>query len=444
MEETAVKRIMPHDPAAELSVLCSMMMDKTAIDQASEILIKNDFYEKQNGIVFEAMTELNNEGKPVDVVTLKDRLQEKGAPDETCSLEFLQGIMGLSITSVHVKYYADIVKENSLLRKLIRTNDEITGECYSHNKPLNVIFEETEKKIFDIVQRRNTGDFMPINKIVEDSIKKLQKIMMSGGGITGIATGFADLDQKLSGLQPSDLIIVAARPSMGKTAFALNIAQNAAIRNGETTAIFSLEMPGEQLVNRLIAMDATVDAHKMRTAELDDNEVEYIMESAIRVGASKLIIDDTSGITVSELRTKCRKYKIENDLKLVIIDYLQLMASEGKRNDSKNNEVSDISRALKSLARELRVPIIALSQLGRGPDRREKDHRPILSDLRDSGAIEQDADVVMFLYRDDYYNKDTAKKNIAEVIIAKQRNGPIGYTELVWRPQFTKFANLEK
>ena len=440
MDDTAIRRIMPHDSAAEESVVGSMLFDKEAIDLAGELLLKEDFYEKQYGIVFEAMVELNNAGKSVDMVTLQSYLKEKDVPDEIASLEFLQGIMQLYITSSNVKQYAEIVKKHSLLRRLIRVSDEISNDCYSQNKSLNVIFEDTEKKIFDIVQRKNTGDFTPINKIVETSIKRLQTIMMSGSRITGISTGFTDLDNTLSGLQPSDLILIAARPSMGKTAFALNIAQFAAVREKNCTAVFSLEMSKEQLVNRLLAMDATVDAQKLRNADLDDNEIEYIMESAVNMGSSKLIIDDTSGFSVSELRTKCRKYKIENDLKLVIIDYLQLM-SGGGRNESRQQEISDISRSLKSLAREINVPVVALSQLSRAVEKRD-DHRPMLSDLRESGAIEQDADVVMFLYREDYYNKDTERKNIAEVIVAKQRNGPIKTTELVWNPQFTKFRNM--
>ena len=439
MDDTAIKRIMPHDSAAEESVVGSMLFDKDAIDLAGELLLKEDFYEKQYGIVFEAMVELNNAGKSVDMVTLQSYLKEKDVPDEISSLEFLQGIMQLYISSSNVKQYAEIVKKHSLLRRLIRVSDEISNDCYSQNKSLNEIFEDTEKKIFDIVQRKNTGDFTPINKIVETSIKRLQTIMMSGSRITGISTGFTDLDNTLSGLQPSDLILIAARPSMGKTAFALNIAQYAAVRENNCTAIFSLEMSKEQLVNRLLAMDATVDAQKLRNADLEDNEIEYIMESAVKLGSSKLIIDDTSGISVSELRTKCRKYKIEHDLKLVIIDYLQLM-SGGGRNESRQQEISDISRSLKSLAREINVPVVALSQLSRAVEKRD-DHRPMLSDLRESGAIEQDADVVMFLYREDYYNKDTDRKNIAEVIVAKQRNGPVKTTELVWNPQFTKFRN---
>ncbi|HAU99782.1 MAG TPA: replicative DNA helicase, partial [Lachnospiraceae bacterium] len=289
---------MPHDSAAEESVVGSMLFDKEAIDLAGELLLKEDFYEKQYGIVFEAMVELNNAGKSVDMVTLQSYLKEKDVPDEIASLEFLQGIMQLYITSSNVKQYAEIVKKHSLLRRLIRVSDEISNDCYSQNKSLNVIFEDTEKKIFDIVQRKNTGDFTPINKIVETSIKRLQTIMMSGSRITGISTGFTDLDNTLSGLQPSDLILIAARPSMGKTAFALNIAQFAAVREKNCTAVFSLEMSKEQLVNRLLAMDATVDAQKLRNADLDDNEIEYIMESAVNLGSSKLIIDDTSGISV--------------------------------------------------------------------------------------------------------------------------------------------------
>ncbi|MCR4658360.1 MAG: replicative DNA helicase [Lachnospiraceae bacterium] len=443
MDESAVNRIKPHDSAAEKAVVGSMLMDRAAIGLASEILIKDDFYEKQYGIVFEAIVELDNEGKPIDIVSLKNRLREKNVPEEIISLEFLNEVMGLTITSAHVRQYAEYVKENSLLRKLIDTNDFISGECYAHNKPLNDIFEETEKRIFDIVAKRNTGDYVPINKIVENSLKKIQQVMMSGGGITGIATGFTDLDEMLSGLQPSDLVLIAARPSMGKTAFALNIALNVSLRNSLTTAIFSLEMPKESLVNRLIAMDATVDAQKLRKGNLDDNEVAYVMESAARIGSSKLIIDDVSSVTTSELRSKCRKYKIEHDLKLVIIDYLQLMSSgQSRGGDSRNQEISDISRALKSIARELDVPVIALSQLSRNAEKREG-HKPQLSDLRDSGAIEQDADVVMFLYREDYYDKGTEKKNITEINVAKQRNGPIGTVELVWRPQYTKFANKE-
>ena len=440
MDDAGFKRIMPHDTAAEQSVVGSMIVDREAIELAGEILIKEDFYEKQYGIVFQAMVELNNAGQPVDIVTLQNHLRESGVPDDISSLDFLRNIMELSITPTNVRQYSEIVKEQALLRRLIRVSDEIAGDCYSHKRPINEIFEDTEKKIFDIVQRRNTGDFVPVNRVVESVIRRIQAVMMSGNRITGIPTGFADIDGVLSGLQPSDLILIA-RPSMGKTAFALNIAQYAAVRNDNCTAVFSLEMSKEQLVNRLIAMDATVDAQKLRNASLEDTEIEYVMESAVRLGESRLIIDDTSGISVSELRTKCRKYKIEHDLKLVIIDYLQLM-SAGGRNDSRQQEISEISRGLKSLAREINVPVVALSQLSRAVEKRE-DHRPMLSDLRESGAIEQDADVVMFLYREDYYNKDTERKNIAEVIIAKQRNGPIGTKELVWSPQYTKFRNME-
>ncbi|HOO29153.1 MAG TPA: replicative DNA helicase, partial [Lachnospiraceae bacterium] len=304
------------------------------------------------------------------------------------------------------------------------------------------ILEDTEKRIFDIVQQRNSGDYTPINEIVMNALEKINAASQMKGNVTGIATGFNDLDYKTAGLQPSDLILIAARPSMGKTAFALNVAQHICFKLHMCAAIFSLEMSKEQLVNRLLSMESHVDSQHIRTGNMKDNDWESIVEGAGVIGKSKLIIDDTPGISISELRSKCRKYKLEHDLQIVIIDYLQLMSGSG-RSDSRQQEISDISRALKSLARELRVPVVALSQLSRAVEKRE-DHRPMLSDLRESGAIEQDADVVMFLYRDDYYNKETDKKGIAEVIIAKQRNGPIGTVELVWMEDLTKFASITR
>ncbi len=442
MEEALLKRVLPHSMEAEQSVIGSMIMDREAIVVASEIVRGEDFYNKQYGILFEAMVELNDESKPVDLVTLQDRLREKDVPPETCSPEFIRDLITAVPTSANIKYYAGIVAEKSTLRRLIRLNEEIANNCYVGKDSLENILADTEKRVFDLVQRRNTGEFVPIRQVVMNAMDNIEKASHNQGNVTGVATGFLDLDYKTAGMQPSDLILVAARPSMGKTAFVLNVAQYVAFRQNKTVAIFSLEMSKEQLVNRLFAMESKVDSQHLRTGDLSDTEWEKLIESAGVIGKSNLIIDDTPGISISELRSKCRKYKLEHNLEMIIIDYLQLMSGNGKSTDSRQQEISDISRSLKALARELHVPVIALSQLSRAVEQRP-DHRPMLSDLRESGAIEQDADVVMFIYRDDYYNKDTEKKGIAEIIIAKQRNGPIGTIELVWLPDFTKFANLD-
>ena len=443
MEEALLKRILPHSMEAEQSVIGSMIMDREAIVVASEIIVGDDFYSRQYGILFETMVELNDEGKPVDLVTLQDRLKEKDVPPEVSSLEFVRDLITAVPTSANIKYYANIVAEKSTLRKLIRINEEIANTCYVGKESLEVILEDTEKKVFDLVQRRNMEEFVPIRQIVMNAMDRIERASHNKGNVTGVATGFIDLDYRTAGMQPSDLILVAARPSMGKTAFVLNIAQYVAFRQRQTVAIFSLEMSKEQLVNRLFSMESKVDSQHLRTGNLSDEEWEKLIESAGAIGKSNLIIDDTPGISISELRSKCRKYKLEHHLDMIIIDYLQLMTGSGRGTDSRQQEISDISRSLKALARELSVPVIALSQLSRAVEQRP-DHRPMLSDLRESGAIEQDADVVMFIYRDDYYNKDTEKKNIAEIIIAKQRNGPIGTVELVWLPDFTKFGNLQK
>lgn len=443
VEEALLKRILPHSMEAEQSVIGSMIMDREAIVVASEIILGDDFYNKQYGILFDTMVELNDEGKPVDLVTLQDRLKEKDVPPEVSSLEFIRDLITAVPTSANIKYYANIVAEKSTLRKLIRLNEDIANTCYVGKESLEDILSDTEKRVFDLVQRRNTGEFVPIRQVVMNAMDNIEKASRNKGNVTGVATGFLDLDYRTAGMQPSDLILVAARPSMGKTAFVLNIAEYVAFKQNKTVAIFSLEMSKEQLVNRLFSMESKVDSQHLRTGNLSDAEWEKLIESAGIIGKSNLIIDDTPGISISEMRSKCRKYKLEHNLEMIIIDYLQLMSGSGKSSDSRQQEISDISRSLKALARELHVPVIALSQLSRAVEQRP-DHRPMLSDLRESGAIEQDADVVMFIYRDDYYNKDTEKKGIAEIIIAKQRNGPIGTVELVWLPDFTKFANLQK
>jgi len=428
---------------AEQSVVGSMIMDREAIIVASEIVLGEDFYNKQYGVVFDTMVELNDEGRPVDLVTLQDRLKEKDVPPEVSSLEFIRDLITAVPTSANIKHYANIVAEKATLRRLIRINEEIANTCYVGKDSLEDILADTEKRVFDLVQRRNTGEFVPIRQIVMNAMDNIEKASHNKGNVTGVASGFLDLDYRTAGMQPSDLILVAARPSMGKTAFVLNIAQYVAFKQAKTVAIFSLEMSKEQLVNRLFSMESKVDSQHLRTGNLSDVEWEKLIESAGAIGRSNLIIDDTPGISISELRSKCRKYKLEHNLEMIIIDYLQLMSGSGRSTDSRQQEISDISRSLKALARELGVPVLALSQLSRAVEQRP-DHRPMLSDLRESGAIEQDADVVMFIYRDDYYNKDTEKKGIAEIIVAKQRNGPIGTIELVWLPEYTKFANMQK
>ncbi len=442
MEEALIKRIMPNNLEAEQSVIGAMIMDREAVIVASETLVREDFYHQQYGVIFEAIVEIFNEEQPVDVITLQNRLREKDVPAELSSLEFVGELVTSVPTSANIKYYANIVKEKAMLRRLIKVNEDIANQCYLGRDSLEDIMADTERQIFNLLQNRAGGDFIPIKQIVINALEKIELASKTKGNVTGIATGFADLDYRMSGLQPSDLILVAARPSMGKTAFVLNIAQYVAFHSNLCTAVFSLEMSKEQLVNRLFALESRVDAQLLRSGNLADSDWEKLIEGAGIIGRSNLIIDDTPGISISELRSKCRKYKLEHDLKLIIIDYLQLMSGSG-RSDSRQQEISDISRSLKGLARELNVPVIALSQLSRQVEQRP-DHRPMLSDLRESGAIEQDADVVMFIYRDDYYNKDTENKNIAEIIIAKQRNGPIGTINLVWLPQFTKFVNMEK
>ena len=442
MQEALLKRNMPNSKEAEQSVIGSMIMDREAVIMASEILVREDFYYQDCGVLFESMLELYNEDQPIDVVTLQNRLREKDVPEQLKDIGFVGEMVTAVPTSANIKHYANIVKEKSMLRRLIKVNEEIASQCYLGRDSLEDIMADTEKKIFDLLQNRNSSDFVPIKQIVINALEKIEQASKTIGNVTGIATGFVDLDYRTSGLQPSDLVLVAARPSMGKTAFVLNIAQYVAFHSSLSTAIFSLEMSKEQLVNRLFSLESRVDAQLLRSGSLTDSDWEKLIEGAGTIGRSNLIIDDTPGISISELRSKCRKYKLEHDLKLIIIDYLQLMSGSG-RSDSRQQEISDISRSLKGLARELNVPVVALSQLSRQVEQRP-DHRPMLSDLRESGAIEQDADVVMFIYRDDYYNKDTPDKNIAEIIIAKQRNGPIGTINLVWLPQYTKFANMEK
>lgn len=444
MEEALIKRVMPHSIEAEQSVIGAMLMDKDAILAASEMISGQDFYQNAYGVIFDSIVEMFNEGKQIDLVSLKERLKEKDVPPEIASLEFMRDILDIVSTSVNVRQHAEIVSDKSMMRRLIRLNEQIANTCYAGKEPLPVILENTEKSVFELLQRRNSGEFVPIKQVVLNALERIEKAAKSKGVVTGIPTGFIDLDYKLSGLQPSDLILVAARPSMGKTAFVLNIAQYVAFKKEKGVAIFSLEMSKEQLVNRLFALESQVDSQALRTGNLKDSDWEKLIEGAGIIGKSNLIIDDTPGISVSELRSKCRKYKLEHDIQLIIIDYLQLMSGSARgRSESRQQEISEISRSLKALARELNVPVIALSQLSRAVEARPDKH-PMLSDLRESGAIEQDADVVMFIYRDEYYNRDSEKKKQAEIMIAKQRNGPIGTVDLAWLADYTKFANLSR
>lgn len=442
MDEALIKRVMPHSTEAEQSVIGSMLLDREAIMTVAEILSRDDFYHPMYGLLYEIISELFNEGKPADILTVQNRLKEKDAPPEVYELKYFTGLIGAVPTSANVRFYAEIVKNEAMKRRTIKVTEGIANDCYLGKKSTEEILQDTEKQIFDLIQRQGGSDTEDIRSIVLKAIENIENAAKNRGAVTGIATGFYDLDYKTAGLQKADLILIAARPSVGKTAFALNIAEFVALRSKTTTAIFSLEMSRTQLVNRILSMNSKVDSQAIRTGDLKDDDWVKLMESARRTGESPLIIDDTPGISITELRSKCRKFKLEKNLGLVIIDYLQLM-SGGKKAESRQQEISEISRSLKALAREIDCPVIALSQLSRAVEQRE-DKRPMLSDLRESGAIEQDADVVMFIYRDEYYNKEKSEEpGVAEIIIGKQRNGPTGTVKLAYLANYTKFANLD-
>ncbi len=442
MEEVQNMRIPPHNIEAEQSVLGSMIMDHDAVITASERLRSDDFYRPDHAQIFAAIMELYTTGNPIDLVTIQDKLIQKGVFEQVGGLSYLADLANSVPTSAHIKQYVKIVQEKSTLRKLIKASTDISAKSFEGEEPLDHIMSFAEKSIFDILQNKKTEDFTGIDEIILTSIEKIEEAHKSKGGITGIETGFIDLDHRTAGLQPSDLILVAARPSMGKTAFSLNIIQTAGIKNKKSVAVFSLEMSKDQLVSRMLCAEAMVDSQKARTGMLEPADWERIGQSLPNITNSRIYIDDTPGINVMDMRAKCRRLKMEKGLDLIMIDYLQLMSGVGDSSTSRQQEISDISRSLKALAREMQAPVIALSQLSRACEQRT-DHSPMLSDLRESGAIEQDADVVMFLYRDEYYHPDTEKKNVGEVIIAKQRNGPTGTVELAWLGQYTKFANLQ-
>lgn len=436
------QNVPPHDDAAELAVLGAMFLDREAASLALEMLTGEDFYRPDHRQVFEAAEELYHSGVPIDMITVKNKLEEKQVFDQIGGLPFLANISTSVGSSANMRHYAAIVEEKSVLRRLIRMANNISQMSYEGKTDVNAIMDTAEKGIFDIMQNRHSDQFHHIRDIAVDSIEKIEDIYRSKGKLTGVPTGFVDFDQKTAGLQKSDLILLAARPSMGKTAFALNIIQNAAIRSNVPTAVFSLEMSREQLVNRMLCSEAMLDAQRLRTGELTDSDWADLIQAMGPLSQAPIYIDDTPGVTPMEVRSKCRRLKVEKGLGLIVIDYLQLM-SGNSRNDSRQQEISEISRSLKAIAREMEAPVIALSQLSRACEQRA-DHRPMLSDLRESGAIEQDADVVAFLYRDEYYFPDTEKKNQAELIIAKQRNGPTGTVDLTWMGQYTKFGNFLK
>ena len=438
MEEALVRQEMPKDIVAEKSILGSILLEPEGIITASEIITGDDFYLREHGIIFDTMLKMFNNKITLDPVTLQDKLRETNLPEEAYSNDKINSFVDVATTSASIKHHCKIVYEKSVRRRLIKAGEGIALKAYGKGE-LDALLDDAEKTVFDIVQKRNTEDFVPISKIVMDSLKSIEKAHNTDGTVTGIATGFTDLDYKTTGFQPSDLILLAARPSMGKTALALNIAIHVAAVEKKHVAIFSLEMSKEQLVKRLLSQESHVDSQKLRTGNLGDNEWAALIEGADTVGKSYLYIDDTPGISVSELRSKCRKLQMEQGLDMVIIDYLQLMSGSAK-SESRQNEVSEISRSLKAIARELSVPILSLSQLNRKAEERA-DHRPQLSDLRESGAIEQDADVVMFIDRE---RNEHEEANKATVIIAKQRNGPIGDVNLMWLPKYTQFKDMDK
>ena len=436
-------KIPPHDIDAEQAVLGSMLTDKDAVNAAIETLKEDAFYREDNRAIYQAIINLYSKSEPIDIITLKDELESMDKFEQVGGYEYLASLPDKVPTTANVQKYIKIVEEKAILRKLIKTANEIIELGYDPTEDVEDIMDNAEKKIFDIMQSKNQKGYTPIKDVLVESFTKLEELYNRKQHITGVPTGFVELDYKTAGLHGSELILVAARPAMGKTAFALNIATNAALRGNAPVAIFSLEMSKDQLVNRILCSEAMVDSNKVRTGKLEEDDWVKLAGAIGPLSESEIYIDDTPGISVMEIRTKCRKLKMEKNIGLVVIDYLQLVQGSNKRQASREQEISEISRSLKILAKEINVPVIALSQLSRAVEQRP-DHRPMLSDLRESGAIEQDADIVMFLYRDDYYNKESEKKDIAEVIIAKQRGGQTGTVELLWMGNYTKFVNLEK
>ena len=435
-------KVPPHDLEAEQAVIGSMLTDKEAVISAIEALSDEDFYREDNRIIYSAIMNLYNRGDAIDIITLKSELSSMGKLEAVGGLEYLAELPEKVPTTANVDKYIKIVEEKSTLRTLIKTANELITLGYDPTQEVEELMDNAEKKIFGVMQNRAQKTYSSMKDILVDTFVELEELYNRKEHVTGVPSGFVDLDYKTAGFHGSELILVAARPAMGKSAFALNIATNAAVRAKTPVAIFSLEMSKEQMANRILCSEALVDSNKVRTGKVEDDDWTKLAEASGLLSEAQIFIDDTPGISIMEIRAKCRKMKLEKDIGLVVIDYLQLVQGSNKRASSREQEIAEISRSLKILAKEINVPVIALSQLSRAPEQRP-DHRPMLSDLRESGSIEQDADIVMFLYRDDYYNQDSEKKNVAEVILAKHRAGSTGTVELAWLGNYTKFANLE-
>lgn len=437
-------KIPPNDVEAEQAVIGSMLTDRDAVISAIEILKEEDFYREDNKTIYEAILNLYNRSEPIDIITLKAELTSMGMFEKIGGLEYIVGLPEKVPTTANVERYINIVKEKSELRRLIKAANEIIEQGYDPTENIDDIMNSAEKKIFNIMQDKDQKTYSAIKDVLVDAFTELEQLYNQKQHITGVPTGFIDLDYKMAGLHNSDLILIAARPAMGKSAFVLNIATNAAVKAKVPAVLFSLEMSKEQMVNRILCSEAMVDSNKVRTGKIDDDDWIKLADTMGDLSEAPIYIDDTPGISINEIRAKCRKLKLERNIGLVVIDYLQLVQGSSKRaSGSREQEISEISRSLKILAKEINVPVIALSQLSRAPEQRP-DHRPMLSDLRESGAIEQDADIVMFLYRDDYYNEDSEDKGLAEVIVAKHRAGSTGTVKLVWLGNYTKFANMER
>lgn len=432
-------RVPPHSVESEQSILGSILLDKDAIITVTETIKPGDFYKEAHKIIYECMLSLSNKGEPIDLITLTEELKNQGYLNDVGGISYITSLSTIVPTTSNVKYYADIVKDKSVLRNLIKASNDIISLGYDGTTKIQDVLDKAEKKIFDISQEKTSDDFKPINLVLMDTYDMIENLYTNKSDVTGITTGFKDLNKKINGLQRTDLVLIAARPAMGKTAFSLNLVQNAALKGDASVAVFSLEMSKEQLVQRMLSSQSNVELKKIKTGTLNNNDWPRIIDAMAVLSEAKIHIDDTPGITISELRSKCRKLKIEKGLDLILIDYLQLMEGEGN-NESRQQEISKISRSLKKIAKELDCPVVALSQLSRAPEQRA-DHRPMLSDLRESGAIEQDADIVMFLYRDEYYHPDSESKNIGEIIIAKNRHGETGAVELVWLGEVQRFGD---
>ncbi|MDP4169715.1 MAG: replicative DNA helicase [Bacillota bacterium] len=443
MSDLLADRLPPQNVEAEQAVLGAIFLEPSSLTMASEMLIPEDFYRAAHQKIFNVMLKLNDHGKAVDLITVTEELAATKMLEDTGGVGYLSELAASVPTAANIEYYARIVEEKSLLRRLIRTATGIAQDGYSREDEVEALLGEAEKSILEVAQRKNAGAFHNIKDVLVRTYDNIELMHNQKGDVTGIATGFSELDRMTAGFQRNDLIIVGARPSVGKTAFALNIAQNVAIKTGENVAIFSLEMGAEQLVMRILCAEGNIDAQRLRTGSLTDEDWGKLTMAMGSLSNAGIYIDDTPGVRISEIRSKCRRLKQEHGLGMILIDYLQLIQGNGRSGENRQQEVSEISRSLKALARELKVPVIALSQLSRGVEQRQ-DKRPMMSDIRESGSIEQDADIVAFLYRDDYYDKESENKNIIEIIIAKQRNGPTGTVQLAFVKEYNKFVNLEK